>query len=249
MEDKENGNKRPPRLPAPSSSRNRNRGRSATRRHLQQGLTSNSSSTSVSTRTSESGSTGSNSNNRNSHGGSRIGVRSASDDNNFLGFDTIILRSQSPNRNRSTSRSAGVHAPQKKVKTHSKKYMIKTPKKRVSSDSGANGQHRGGSRSRSRGKSLGSGTYRDRSHSRTRTSEDGKKRARSTSRSSHVSATKANGRRNRSVSQTRSVGSFVQYEVEPNVHHNAILTTEIQCPAIVEMKENELYAKNAGLDL
>jgi hypothetical protein len=55
--------------------------------------------------------------------------------------------------------------------------------------------------------------------------------------------------RGRSISQTRSVGSFVQYEVEPNVHHNAIVNTEIQCPAIVEMKENELFAKKAGVNL
>jgi hypothetical protein len=27
------------------------------------------------------------------------------------------------------------------------------------------------------------------------------------------------------------------------------MTTEIQCPAIAEMKENELYAKKAGVNL
>jgi hypothetical protein len=40
-----------------------------------------------------------------------------------------------------------------------------------------------------------------------------------------------------------------QFEVEPNVHHNAIMTTEIECPVIAEMKENELYAKKNGMNL
>jgi hypothetical protein len=40
-----------------------------------------------------------------------------------------------------------------------------------------------------------------------------------------------------------------QLEVEPNVHHNAIMTTEIICPVIAEMKENELFAKKNGINL
>lgn len=54
--------------------------------------------------------------------------------------------------------------------------------------------------------------------------------------------------RRRSISKTRSVSSG-HLMVEPNVHHNAIVETEIQCPVISEMKENELYAIQNGINL
>eukprot|EP00557_Chaetoceros_sp_GSL56_P013525 CAMPEP_0176483410 /NCGR_PEP_ID=MMETSP0200_2-20121128/3902_1 /TAXON_ID=947934 /ORGANISM="Chaetoceros sp., Strain GSL56" /LENGTH=942 /DNA_ID=CAMNT_0017879807 /DNA_START=143 /DNA_END=2974 /DNA_ORIENTATION=- len=57
-----------------------------------------------------------------------------------------------------------------------------------------------------------------------------------------------NTQRRRSISRARSVSSG-QFAVEPNVHHNAIVETEIECPVIAEMKENELYAIHNGIDL
>ena len=39
------------------------------------------------------------------------------------------------------------------------------------------------------------------------------------------------------------------YEIEPNVHHDAIQTREIDEPIIKEMKENELFAHKAGIKL
>jgi hypothetical protein len=55
-------------------------------------------------------------------------------------------------------------------------------------------------------------------------------------------------RRRRSVSRTRSVCTG-QFGVEPNVHHNSVVETEIECPVIAEMKENELYAIRNGINL
>jgi len=75
---------------------------------------------------------------------------------------------------------------------------------------------------------------RPRSHSRTSYSREGN-RSRANSASSRFG-------------QGASVSSG-QFEVEPNVHHNAIMTTEIECPVIAEMKENELYAKKNGINL
>ena len=90
----------------------------------------------------------------------------------------------------------------------------------------------------SRGKSS---APRARSNSRTSYSRDGNK-----SRTYSVSS---RGQRRSSVSNgVRSVCSG-QLEVEPNVHHNAIMTTEIICPVIAEMKENELFAKKNGINL
>lgn len=69
-------------------------------------------------------------------------------------------------------------------------------------------------------------------------------RARSKSKSKYSS-------RQRSLSQTRSSGSISigTFDLEPNVHHNAIMTTEIQCPVVAEMKQNELFARKAGINL
>ena len=69
-------------------------------------------------------------------------------------------------------------------------------------------------------------------------------RARSKSKSKYSS-------RQRSWSQTRSSGSISigTFDLEPNVHHNAIMTTEIQCPVVAEMKQNELFARKAGINL
>lgn len=46
----------------------------------------------------------------------------------------------------------------------------------------------------------------------------------------------------------RSV-SILPDEVEPNVHHNAIMTLEVDGPVIAEMKENEMFARKAGINL
>lgn len=81
---------------------------------------------------------------------------------------------------------------------------------------------------------------RPRSHSRTSYSREGN-RSRANSVSSH-------GKMRTSFGPGASVSSG-QFEVEPNVHHNAIMTTEIECPVIAEMKENELYAKKNGMNL
>lgn len=85
-------------------------------------------------------------------------------------------------------------------------------------------------------------SLRPRSHSRSSSIKDGTSRSRGNSLSSF------DKQRRRSISRTRSVSSGL-FAVEPNVHHNAIVETEIECPVIAEMKENELYAIRNGIDL
>ena len=278
MEDKENGDKRPPRRPtngqgqpfrSTSRSSSNNRGRSSTRRNT---IGSHSGSGSFDGRTLDTVSTHSSnsaprqpSSSNTPQRRTRQGQGQGPEDN--LGFDTITCtpqvsrhRSKSRTSSRSASRSASVSgsasksnnpsAPKKTIRTHSKAHVIK---KHVD---GQHGQHQSHSntgsgsvngRSSSRGRSLGSGYRSDTSAGTTFSKNSSYSRGGSTTRT--PGRTNPN-RRSRSISQTRShCSSIGQFEVEPNVHHNAIMSTEIQCPVIAEMKENELYAKRAGINL
>ena len=88
----------------------------------------------------------------------------------------------------------------------------------------------------------------------------GRRRSSSRNSSSKVSTstrTTKSSRRSRSCSrQSRASSSggdhsvlILPDEIEPNVHHNAIMTLEIDGPVIAEMKENELFARRAGINL
>ena len=193
-----------------------------------------------------------------------------------LGFDTITCTStphESRHRTRSSSRSRSVssnphlNAPRKEIRSQSRQHVIRgrhvNPPPVVPNRGRSLSEHRTRQRSQSRtratsvnnhvprrsdgsvnsirpirSRSLVSGSY----------DEDGQ-RSRARSHSSHnINRHRARSRsvsRHRSVSRQRSVSS----EVEPNIHHNAIITTEIECPVIAEMKENELYAKQNGVEL
>jgi hypothetical protein len=85
-------------------------------------------------------------------------------------------------------------------------------------------------------------SVRPKSRSRSTSIREGNSRNRANSLSSF------DNQRRRSISRARSVSSS-HLAVEPNVHHNAIVETEIECPVIAEMKENELYAIHNGIDL
>ena len=46
-----------------------------------------------------------------------------------------------------------------------------------------------------------------------------------------------------------SKATLLPNEIEPNVHHDAIMTLEVEGPVIAEMKENEMFARKAGINL
>ncbi len=142
------------------------------------------------------------------------------------------------------------NAPKKSIRTHSKQHII-----RKANESGE-GRRRSMSNPRARRRSeVGDG--KTTSISVSSNSRKGQRSSRYNNSSHH--------KRSRSVSQTRSTrsgrstrsavsamsatSSLGTMEVEPNVHHNAILTTAIECEVIAEMKENELFARKAGINL
>ena len=170
--------------------------------------------------------------------------------------EVIEFTPQRRSRSRSSRSKDGTakleNAPQKSVRTQSKQYVIRK------SDENSGRAHaregRGRSTSKPRGQERGSNAS-TRSNSRPRGNDNNlprHPRRRSISSYSHQN-------RARSVSQTRSVrsarstrsgaSSLGTMEIEPNVHHNAILTTAIECPVIAEMKENELFARKNGINL
>jgi hypothetical protein len=78
---------------------------------------------------------------------------------------------------------------------------------------------------------------------------------RSHSRSESVSRSRSHSRHSiRSNSKSTISGSSVvsrnSLSSQPNVHQDAVLTTmiHVECPTIVEMKENELFARKAGIN-
>jgi hypothetical protein len=165
------------------------------------------------------------------------------------------------------------NAPQKKIKAVSKQYAIRGRKENRHPNSKLEVRHHSLSRTqevqmmaRSRSQSVS----RSRSHSATGRHSLGKvpnsmetrsssvvprsrppstyhsRRSRSDSRSESVSRSRSHSRHS-----TRSNAQSISSASEPNVHQDAVMTTRIhvECPTIVEMKENELFARKAGIDL
>lgn len=165
------------------------------------------------------------------------------------------------------------NAPQKKIKAVSKQYVIRGRKESRHANSNLEARHHSLSRTqevqmvaRSRSQSVS----RSRSHSAARSHSLGRvpnsmatrsssviprsrppstyhsRRSRSHSRSESVSRSRSHSRHS-----TRSNAQSILSASEPNVHQDAVMTTmiHVECPTIVEMKENELFARKAGIDL
>jgi len=99
------------------------------------------------------------------------------------------------------------------------------------------------------------------STSRGRDRRSSSKRGRSTSRSQSVNPRNSSTSRNRASSKCSVRGgstnrskstmdgtTLLPNEIEPNVHHDAIMTWEIDGPVIAEMKENAMFARQAGIN-
>ena len=75
-------------------------------------------------------------------------------------------------------------------------------------------------------------------------------RSRSVSRAHSDAGSESSGMHILSMASEVSPSTVQEYMdvIEPNVHESSICTEEITGPAIQEMKENELFARKAGIN-
>jgi hypothetical protein len=170
-----------------------------------------------------------------------------------------VLRSRSQSVSR--SRSQSVSRSRIQSVSRSRSQSVSRNQSQGVSRSRSQSVSRSRSQSVSRNQSLGRDPNSVRSQSisavpRSRPPSTYHNRSRSQTRSESVSRSRSHSRHSirttsHSVSSASSVTSKHSRTSEPNVHHDAVLTTmiHIECPTIVEMKENELFARKAGIDL
>ena len=111
-------------------------------------------------------------------------------------------------------------------------------------------RHRSSSRHKSSSSSLPSSRHRSTSrHKSSSSSLPSSKHRKSTSSRSQSRSHRSRSRSIQSRSSLDTNNPILPTEIEPNVHQGAIMALEIRGPVIAEMKENEMFAREAGINL